>query len=86
MTILFVTHDIDESVNLADRVLVRSRSPATLGNTTARSSRARRQITIRSGVITRSVVLLVAACDATISLRARVDKNATSAMPVQVPT
>jgi len=30
MTILFVTHDIDESVYLANRVLVLSRPPATL--------------------------------------------------------
>lgn len=30
MTILFVTHDIDESVYLADRVLVLSRPPATI--------------------------------------------------------
>jgi NitT/TauT family transport system ATP-binding protein len=30
MTVLFVTHDIDESVYLGDRVLVLSRSPATL--------------------------------------------------------
>jgi NitT/TauT family transport system ATP-binding protein len=30
MTILFVTHDIDESVYLADRVLVLSKSPSTI--------------------------------------------------------
>ena len=29
-TILFVTHDIDESVQLAGRVLVMSRRPATI--------------------------------------------------------
>lgn len=32
ITILFVTHDIDESVYLADRVLVLSRPPATLAD------------------------------------------------------
>src|SRR5690606_39687010 len=30
MTILFVTHDIDESVYLADQVLVLSKSPSTI--------------------------------------------------------
>ena len=29
-TILFVTHDIDEAIQLADRVVVLSRSPATV--------------------------------------------------------
>ncbi len=33
MTILFVTHDIDESVYLADRVLVLSKSPSTIVET-----------------------------------------------------
>ncbi|UOR01824.1 ABC transporter ATP-binding protein [Leucobacter allii] len=33
MTILFVTHDIDESVYLADRVLVLSKSPSTVVDT-----------------------------------------------------
>jgi NitT/TauT family transport system ATP-binding protein len=33
MTVLVVTHDIDESVYLADRVLVLSPSPATVGET-----------------------------------------------------
>ncbi|QCX82753.1 Taurine import ATP-binding protein TauB (plasmid) [Streptomyces sp. YIM 121038] len=49
MTILFVTHDIDESVYLADRVLVLRRSPgAVLTELTVDLPDARDQITTRA--------------------------------------
>ena len=49
MTILFVTHDIDESVYLADQVLVLSKSPSTIVATVdVDLPRPRDQVTTRA--------------------------------------
>jgi NitT/TauT family transport system ATP-binding protein len=50
-TVLFVTHDIDESVYLADRVVVLSPAPATVaGEVSVPIPRPRDQIATRSSV------------------------------------
>lgn len=80
MTILFVTHDIDESVYLSDRVLVLSISPATvLDDVAIRLPRPRDQIDTKATSLFVELRVRVASL-------IRASKNHPHTPPVQSPT